>query len=158
MKRTVSILAFVITFLSTTGAFAQGRPEWIGQVKQTLKQKETAWKIEDGLLNDSEVMYEESFRFKKGAFTGVVEIDVYYILTNPEETFGGIVTVTDNLSKREKKTKLPGLGDEGYMWTSSNAGDYTKILFKKDKTFVSIWLPGRALAQRVAKHVAAHMP
>ena len=158
MKRTLFILTLVIIFLSVTVAFAQGRPEWVVQVKQTLKQKETAWKIEDGLLNDSGALYEESFLFKKGAFTGVVEIDVYYVLTNPEETFGGLVTLTDNLSKREKKTKLPGLGDEGYMWTSGNASDYTKIMFKKDKTFVSIWLPGRALAQRVAKHVAAHMP
>jgi len=155
----ICALVLVVLFLSVTGGFAQGRPAWIGQVEQTLKQKETAWKIGDGLINDhGATMYEESFLFKKGALTGVVEIDVYYVLTNPEETFGGLVTVTDNLSKRAKKTKLAGLGDEGYMWTSSDRNDYTKILFKKDITFVSIWLHGRATAQRVAKHVAAHIP
>jgi hypothetical protein len=137
----------------------QGRPEWIGQVKEALKREEPLWKIGEGLVNDSGASYGESFRLTKGAQTGAVQIVVYYILTNPEETFSGLVTATDNINgKRQTKTKHDGIGTEAYMWAGSNAGGYATLIFKKDRTFVTVFLPGKATAQRVAKLVASQIP
>lgn len=159
MIRTIFILTVVILFVPITGVVAQGRPDWMVQVENTLKQKETAWQIGPGLVNDTGASYSESFRLKKGAFTASVQITAYYILENPDETFTGLVTASDNImGKRQKKTTLEGLGTEAYMWSGSNADDYTTVFFKKDKIFVTVFMPGRATAQRFAKHVASHIP
>ena len=153
------VLAFLFISLSAIVVSGQGRPEWIGQVEETLKREEPLWKIGEGLVNDSGASYGESFRLTKGAQTGAVQIEVYYILTNPDETFSGLVTATDNIhGKRQKKTKLDNIGTEAYMWAGSNAGGYATVMFKKDRTFVTVFVPGKATAQRFAKHVANTLP
>jgi hypothetical protein len=154
----IFIFAAMVLSVFIANGVAQSRHEWIGKVKETIKLEEPAWKIDGSIVNNDGAHYAESIRVKKGSYTGVVEITVYDILTNPEETFTGLVTVRDNLSRRQKKTRIEGLGDEAYMWAGSNADDYTSIYFKKDKTFVSIYLPGRTTAQRIAKHVGAKIP
>jgi len=158
MIRKICTLALVIFFLSVTGAYAQGRPEWIAKVSETIKLKEPTWKIGEGLVNDQGASYTESIRLTKGGVTGAIEMTSYSILTNPEETFTGLVTVTDNLTRKSrKKVKLAGLGDEGYMW-AGNAADHATVFFKKDRVFVTVFLPGRANAERFARLVASHIP
>ncbi len=152
-------LALLLVSLSAVEVSGQGRPGWIGRVEDTLRREEPLWKIGDRLVNDQGASYTESIRLKKGPSTGAVQMTVYYILTNPEETFTGLVTATDNIhGKRKKKTRLDGIGTEAYMWPGRNAGDYATVMFKKDKTFVEVFMPGKATAQRVAKHIAGQIP
>ena len=159
MNKFFFAFAFVIISLSTLGIRGQGRPEWLGRFEDTLKAKEKLWKIDNRLVNADGSLYSESFRLKKGAFTGAVQIQAYYILENPDETFTGLVLASDNImGKRQTKTKLEGLGTEAYMWSGNNADDYTTVFFKKDKIFVTVFMPGRATAQRFAKHVASQIP
>ncbi len=157
MIKTIFTLGLVIAFLSATGALAQGRPEWMAKVGETIRLKEPAWKIGDGLVNDQGASYTESIRLTKGGVTGAIQMTSYSILTNPEETFTGLVTVTDNLTRKSRKMKLAGLGDEGYMWAGA-AADHTTVFFKKDRVFVTVFLPGRANAERFARLVASHIP
>ncbi|MEP6704765.1 MAG: hypothetical protein ABJB34_08165 [Acidobacteriota bacterium] len=158
MFKTKFILTLGILFLSATVAFGQGRPEWIGQLESTIRQKEPQWKIGDHLVsNDAPEIYSESFRLTKAGVTGAVEITIYTVLINPIETFHGLVTANDNMM-RQRKTVLSGLGDEGYMWAGARPTDHVTVFFRKGKTYVSVFLPGKAAARRFAKHVADHMP
>ena len=156
MKKAL-IFAIVILSFSAVSAVAQGKPAWISDVETAIKQKEPTLKIGAHLADENPSSYSESFKLQKSGLTGSVEITIYKILSNPEETFGGRVTVFDNLL-RIKRSKLTGIGDEAYMWAGNNADDYATVFFKKGKTFVSVFLPGKAMAQRVAKLVASHIP
>ncbi len=159
MFRPIPIFAIVILCLATVGVFGQSRPEWFESARNTIKTKEPGWKMVDVIVTDNTSVYGESIRMRAGAHTGAVEISAYNDLVNPNETFTGQVTVYDNIvGRKQTKTKLNGLGDEAYMWSPKNADDYTTVMFKKGKTFVSIFLPGRSTAQRFAGHIAAHIP
>jgi len=155
--KNVYIFAIVVLVLGIPTAFAQGKPAWISDVETAIKQKEPTLKIGAHLADENPSSYSQSFKLHRGGSTGGVEITIYKILSNPEETFDGLATVNDNLI-RTKRIKLAGIGDEAYVWTGNNADDYATVFFKKGKTFVTVFLPGKALAQRVAKLVASHIP
>ena len=154
------LLLLVLVFLcSATGAFAQGRPDWIAKFEETAKAKEPSWKASDRIVNDQGASYSEGIKFTKGSVTGLVNIISYSILENPEETFQGYVTVRDSHNRKgERKVKLAGLGDWGYIWAGPGPNDFAEVLFKKGSTFVTVFLPGRATAERFARHVASLIP
>jgi hypothetical protein len=156
MKK-ASIFAIVFLSVAVQSAMAQGKPAWISNVETAIKQKEPTLKMGGHLTDENPSSYSESFKLNQGRLTGSVEITIYKILSNPDETFSGRVTVYDNLL-RSKKSKLTGIGDEAYMWAGNNADDYATVFFRKGKTFISVFLPGKATAQRVAKLVASQIP
>ena len=158
MTRFNLILTLALLFLGVTASIGQGRPEWIGRLETTFKTKEPQWKLGKGLVNEMPDQYSESFRLTKAGVTGAVQITAYTTLSNPIETFHGLVTVKDNLTRNTKKTTLTGLGDEGFMWASANPNAHATVFFRKGKTYVTVFLPGKVAAQRFAKHVADHMP
>ncbi|MEO8042922.1 MAG: hypothetical protein ABI646_09955, partial [Acidobacteriota bacterium] len=94
----------------------------------------------------------------KNGVTGAIEISEYIVLVNPIETFRGLVTANDNMIKGARKKELSGLGDEAYIWASANPNAHATVFFRKGKTYVAVFLPGKLAAQRFAKHVADNMP
>ncbi|HUR99855.1 MAG TPA: hypothetical protein VMZ26_17460 [Pyrinomonadaceae bacterium] len=155
--KTPAFLALVILCFAA-GAFGQGRPAWIAKLDETIKLKERSWKPGQRLVNDQGASYTEGITLANGGVRGLIQITSYSILENPEETFEGHVIARDNMNKKGKKVKLAGLGDEGYVWPGRSATDFAEILFRKGSTFVTVFLPGRATAERFARHVAAHIP
>lgn len=161
LQKLLNLTPIILLLLSTGLVFGQGRPEWIGRLEDTIKTKEPQWKIGEGLVtNDDPALYSESIRLTRAGVTGAVQISEYRILTNPIETFQGLVTASDNIQKRSTKTRLTGLGDEAYMWagTNASANAHATVFFRKGKTYVTVFLPGKVAAQRFAKHVFDHMP
>ena len=155
--KTLSLFAIVILF-SAAAVFGQGRPAWIAKADETIKVKEPAWKSGERLVNDQGASYTEGIKFTKGGVTGLVQITSYSILENPEETFEGHVIAKDNINRKGRKVKLIGLGDDGYIWPGRAANDFAEVFFRKGSTFVLVFLPGRATAERFARHVASQIP
>lgn len=158
MTKTNIVLTLVILFMGASDLFGQERPEWIGQFEKTIKAKEPQWKVAKGHINAAPDHYGESFRLTRAGVSGGIQISAYTILTNPDETFQGLVTIKDNLTKRATKTKLSGIGDEAYMWASRDPNAHATVFFKKGKTYVTVFLPGKAAAQRFAKYAADLIP
>jgi hypothetical protein len=150
--------ALVLLFLSSGVVYGQGRPEWIGKVETTIRQKEPQYKFGEGLIDEAADHYSESFRLTRRGVTGAIQITAYSILINPIETFRGLVAANDHFMKRSRKTTLTGLGDEAYMWADANPNAHATVFFRKGKTYVTVFLPGKTAAQRFAKYVADHMP
>lgn len=156
MKK-LTLLTLVFVFL-VSDAIGQERPPWLARVDDTIRLKEAAWKAGERLVNDQGGSYTEGTRFTKGGVTGLVQITSYSVLTNPQETFGGCVIANDNIKRHGKKVKLLGLGDEAYLWPGPKPHDFAEVLFRKGRTFVIVFLPGRVTAERFARHVASHIP
>jgi hypothetical protein len=150
------ICIFALFLLFSGSSFAQEKPAWITSFENTLKKKEAAWKIKNKIEYPETGSY--SFTLKSGNATALIQISAFPVITNPEETFTGQVTIFDNTTgKNMRKNKLPNLGSEGYIWTGSR-NSYTSIKFRKDKVFVNVFAPTEKTARRFAQHVFEQIP
>ncbi|PYS99816.1 MAG: hypothetical protein DMF63_09980 [Acidobacteria bacterium] len=158
MIRSISIFAIVILYLGALSAFGQGKPAWINDIETAIKQKEPTFVIGDRRITENLSAFSERLVLNKGGVTGLVDITTYTVLSNPEETFDGLVEIENNVHANVKGTKIADLGDAAYIWAGKNADNFATINFKKGKTFVRISLPGKATALRFAKLIESHIP
>jgi len=150
------ILIIALALFFSASSFAQDKPAWITSVENTIKRKETSWKIENKIERPQDNSY--SFTLKSGNTTASIEITAYREIANPEETFTGQITVFDTtIGKSMKKTELVNFGNEGYIWTGSKV-TYAMIMFRKDKVFVRIFAPSEKIARRFAQYVFEQIP
>jgi hypothetical protein len=150
------ICIFALFLLFSGSSFAQTNPAWITSVEETLKKKETVWKIKNKIEYPDTGSY--SFTLKSGNATALIQISAFPVITNPEETFTGQVTIFDNTAgKNMRKNKLPNFGNEGYIWTGSK-GAYTTIKFRKGNVFVNVFAPTEKTARRFAQYVFEQIP
>ena len=151
-----SICVFALFLFFSVSGFAQTKPAWITSVEETVKKKETSWKIQKKIEYPQNDSY--SYTLKSGTASASIEIAAYRVITNPEETFAGQVTVFDNtMGKNMKKTELANFGNEAYIWTGSK-GAYTTIKFRKGNVFVDIFAPTEKTARRFAQYVFEQIP
>ena len=150
------ICVFALFLLFSVSGFAQDKPAWITSVEDTLKKKETSWKIDNKIEHPQDDSY--SFTLKSGNATASIGITAYREIANPEETFTGQVTVFDTtMGKNMTKNKLVNFGNEAYIWTAPNDA-YSMIMFRKDKIFVSVFATSEKTARRFAQHVFEQIP
>lgn len=151
------ICVFALVLLCSVNGFAQDKPSWITSVENTIKQKETDWKIERKIERIRDDNY--SFTLKSGNYTALIQITAYRIITNPEETFNGLVISFDNtMGKNQKKSKLENFGNEGFIWNNLNQDSWTTIKFRKKNIFVNVFAPSEKTARRFAQYVLEQMP
>ena len=153
------VFSFLVVLAFSISGVAQAKPEWITNVENTIKTKEKRWKLSNILGSGTPDQYSESFRLTARGVTGSVSIQAYTILRNPIETFEGFVIVTDNtLGRRSRKVSLPNFGDEAFIWEPGGGASHTIVQFRKGKTFVNVYMPGKETALRIARHVLEHVP
>jgi hypothetical protein len=156
MKYLICTVLLALGVVSTS--FGQAKPEWITDVENTVRKKEAGWKLNTILGSPRPDGYSGSFRLTAGNTSGSVTIQAYTTLTNPIETFEGLITITGNtLGKGAEKVTVPGLGDEGYLWARSG-NQHSLVEFRKGRTFVQVYMPGKETALRIARHVLEHIP
>lgn len=150
---------FAIIFSSSIATGQEVKPRWIISLETAIKEQEKEWKIDDVTYQGNSDSFTGSIILKRGDVRGAVEIHSYEILTNPEETFQGQNIATSNIiGKRMTKKKLDGYGDEAFLWTPTNPNGHAQLHARKGKTFVSVFIPNVATAQRFARLALSLIP
>ena len=146
----------MILFSSISG-LSQNTPVWIIAVENTIKQKETVWKIGSKIERPRDGDY--SFVLKSGKSSSAIQIGDSQKAYNYKETFTALVSNFDqNMGKNMNKAVLENFGDEGFIWTSVNKGGYSMIKFRKKDIFVDVFAPSEETAKRFAQYVLEQMP
>lgn len=148
----------ILLLLFSIGGFAQDKPSWITAIEKTIGEKETEWKIEAKIERADAVSFHETLVLKSAGNIVSIEITEFGKITNPEETFDGLVTVFDNtMGKTMTKTKLENFGDQGFIWTDPKKDGWAKIKFRKKDIFVNVFASSEKITRRFAQYVLDQM-
>jgi hypothetical protein len=152
------ILLLLALFLPESN-FAQGKPQWVEEVERVFQQKEPKWKVERRHVHDQEYTYKQDITFRAGSEQVAVSISIWKRLKDAQDVFEAEnLGLSNNPGNRRVKSKLPGFGDEGYIWVHRGSDAWPTVRFRKGSVIVDVFAPSVAVAKRFARHVVEQIP
>ena len=157
MKRRFLLGLLACVSIATQTA-AQEKPKLFSDVERVFREKEPAWKVERTYPTATNDPVTLGITFRSGRRQASVEIAIWKQTSAATDVFAGLVTAFDNTAgKKMKKTTLPQLGDENYVWTNPGSTAWPMIKFRKGNVLVTVFTPSLAIGKRFAKHVLDQM-
>ncbi len=138
-------------------ASAQDKPAWLREVEIVL-QKEARWKIKE--INfvpiNMPTVFNEAIVLKSGPVRADISINA---VPSEEWAKDGFeqerIAFSDILGKHARAERVPGLGDDNYMFVGKKR---TNIFFRQGKMMVKVFAPSAETARRFARYVADRIP
>lgn len=151
-RRIAAILLLLICFLNCTPA--QEKPGLFSRIKSVFQKKESAWKVENVILNDSSDPLRQSITFNDGKNQANVDITVWKKEKDAQDVFDGESLAFDNrMGKGMTKSSVPKLGDENHIWTHEGTMAWPMLKFRKGNISVTVYSPSVEISKRFAHHI-----
>jgi hypothetical protein len=152
------LILILIVFWTSSGVIAQHRPQFIGEVEKLFQEYEPKWKVEQTYVNRGTGFFKEDIVFRNNKVQAAVSIGVWEKIENAREVFKDESVAFDNISgKKTSKSRLPGLGEDSYIWTHSGSSAWPTIRFRKGNVIVEVFAPSVVIAKRFAQYVAGRI-
>lgn len=136
-----------------TPAVRSTKPAWVEAVETALKQTEN-WTLQRKSERSAQNYWEYNFELKSGKLLANVQIQILKDDSNIEKRFAETVeNLTNGMGRFSTRTKLTGLGDEGFKWVNVNKDGWTMIRFRKTNVFVEIFSLSEEAARIFAEDV-----
>jgi hypothetical protein len=138
-------------------ASAQDKPQLFDGVERVFREKEARWKIERLSVKGEIDPLEQNIVFRAGKQQAAVRIVIWKKVKDASDTFTAVGIAMSDMSKRRSRHRLPGFGDEGYIWTHPGSNAWPTIDFRKGGVNVTVFAPTIAIAKRFAGHILAQI-
>ena len=133
------------------------KPPLFDGVERVFREKEPRWKIEQLNVKGRLDPLEQDIVFRAGRQQAAVHIVVWKNVKDASDTFQATLIAKGNTSKRKRRHRLPGFGDEGYIWLHPGSNAWPTIDFRQGGVTVSVFAPSTAIAKRFAGHILAQI-
>ena len=148
------LIAVVLFVFQSIMPMAQDRPSLISKIESAVNDEVPQYKLVRKRLSEKGNLKAKNSYHQWGTPTDGVGLFVFE-LDSEEEAAQKMKISMNNLSVGPDR-KLNGLGDEAYLWSAANG--YGSIQFRKGKVYVSLSATTAAMAERLAKRIAARIP
>lgn len=132
---------------------AQNKPQLFTDVERVFRENEPQWKIERLNVKGELDPLEQDIVFRAGKQQAAVRIVIWKKVKDASDTFQGTLIAKNNMGMGMRRIKLPGFGDESYIWTLPGSNAWPTIDFRKGDVNVSVFAPSTAIAKRFARHI-----
>lgn len=140
-------------------ALAREVPELFSKIDKVFKEKEPAWKVERVNEGASADPFRRSTTFRSDAGQANVDVSIWAKEKDAREVFAAEALAFGNMrGKRMSKAAVPGLGDEGHLWTHPGSTAWPMLTFRKGRVNVTVFAPSLEVAKRFARHVLGQLP
>jgi hypothetical protein len=132
---------------------AQEKPPLFEEVERAFREKEPRWKIERLDVKGEIDPLVQNIVFRAGRQQALVRIVIWKNVKDARDTFLATLIAKGNMNRRTKRHRLPGFGDESYIWTHSGSDAWPTIDFRRGGVNVTVFAPSTAIAKRFARHI-----
>jgi hypothetical protein len=135
-------------------AVAQDLPSLIPKIESAVKDEVPQYKLVRNALTEKGNQKDKAAFYQWGTRREGVSLSIFQGVSQ-EEAAQMIKDSMNHLSVGPDK-KLNGLGNEAYLWIAPNG--YGSTQFRKGKVYVTLSATTVAMAERVARRIAAQIP
>jgi hypothetical protein len=158
MNKLKSSIPLLLILCSSITCFGQEKPKLLLDIERVFREKEARWKVERINYQKEFDPNKEDIVFRSGKVQAAVSIKIWEKIKDAQDVFEATSIAFSNTHAKMIKSRLPGLGDEGYIWKSRGSDAWPTIYFRKGNVNVTVFAPSVAVAKRFAQHIAEQIP
>jgi hypothetical protein len=138
-------------------SFAQQQPQLFTDIERVLREKEPRWKTEQVSVKTEADPLSQNIVLRAGGQQAAIAINLWAREKDARDVFAAHATAMSNTRKGSRRSRLPNLGDENYIWTNPGSAAWPTIHFRQARVHVTVFAPSVTVAKRFARHILAQI-
>ncbi|HEX8128859.1 MAG TPA: hypothetical protein VF527_07140 [Pyrinomonadaceae bacterium] len=157
MRKLYLAFATALLLLSAPASGVAQQSQLFADIERALREKEPRWKTERVHLKPEADPLGQDIVLRAGKQQAAIAINLWAREKDARDVFASHATVMSDTRKGSRRSRLPNLGDENYIWTNPGTAAWPTIHFRRGRVHVTVFAPSIAVAKRFAQLVLAEI-
>jgi len=155
-KVSLATTAALLLLAALGNGFAQqSQPQLFTDIERVLREREPRWKTERVSVRTDPPGLDIVLR--AGKQQAAIGIKLWTSEKDAQDVFAAYAATMSNTRKGSRRSRLPNLGVENYIWTNPGSAAWPTIHFRRSRVNVTVFAPSITVAERFARHVLAQV-
>ncbi|HEY9403328.1 MAG TPA: hypothetical protein VIQ24_11730 [Pyrinomonadaceae bacterium] len=155
-KLSLATTATLLLLAALGNSFAQqSQPQLFTDIERVFSEKEPRWKTERVSVKTDPLGLDIVLR--AGKQQAAIGINLWTREKDAQDVFAAHAAAMSNMRKGSRRSRLPNLGVENYIWTNPGSTAWPTIQFRQSRAHVIVFAPTITVAERFARHVLAQV-
>ena len=153
-KLSLATTAALLLLAALGNSFAQGsQPQLFTDIERALREREPQWKTERVYARTETDPLGLDIVLRAGKQQAAIAVNLWTREKDARDVFTAHATVMSDTRKGSRRSRLPNLGDENYIWTNPGSAAWPTIHFRQSRVHVTVFAPSITVARRFARHI-----
>jgi hypothetical protein len=135
----------------------QSQPQLFTDIERVLREKEPQWKTERVSVKTETDPLGLDIVLRAGKQQAAIAVNLWAREKDAHDVFVAHATVMSNTRKGSRRSRLPNLGVENYIWTNPGSAAWPTLHFRQSRVHVTVFAPSITVAKRFARHILAQI-
>ncbi|HEY0083978.1 MAG TPA: hypothetical protein VGB61_14460 [Pyrinomonadaceae bacterium] len=157
-KLSLATTAALLLLAAFGNSFAQqSQPQLFTDIERVLREKEPRWKTERVSVGTETDPLRLDIVLRAGQQQAAIAINLWTTEKDAHDVFAAHAAAMSNTRKGSRRSRLPNLGVENYIWTNPGGAAWPIIHFRQSRAHVTVFAPSITVAERFARHVLSQV-